>query len=221
MTELEARKMFVDKATEYYGTKEDTSAHHYIIDKYNEIAPLPRGYMMKYTDAWCAAFVSMVAHQVGLDAIFPYECSCYYMAVGLLQTNQWVEDDSYMPETGDLVFYNWSDVGEGDCIGAPNHVGIVVTVSEQSGTFNVIEGNNDNQVKYRAVKRNQRYLRGFGVLDWSKITMSHEQQWCVKNGLYLGYGNGSFGWEDNLTLDQMANLLYRFYLMMKREIDAT
>ena len=47
-----------------------------IIDTYNSHKPLARGYAMKYTDAWCATFVSAVSIKCGLTDILPTECSC-------------------------------------------------------------------------------------------------------------------------------------------------
>ena len=40
-----------------------------------------------------------------------------------------IENDSYVPKTGDIIFYDWADNGVGDNTGVPDHVGIVVTVS--------------------------------------------------------------------------------------------
>ena len=45
---------------------------------------------------------------------------------------------------------------------------------------------------------------------WSKLA----KDWAVKNGLITGYGNGYYGWSDNLTREQMAVVLYRFWIMM-------
>jgi len=75
----------------------------------------------------------------------------------------WVEKDSYTPKPGDLILYDWEDNGKGDCTGAPNHIGIVVSVS--GGKITDIEGNNNDlyghPVSYRTVKVNSRYIRGF------------------------------------------------------------
>lgn len=50
-----------------------------IIDVYNAHRPLARGYKVKYTDAWCATFVSAVAIKCGLTSIIPTECGCGQM----------------------------------------------------------------------------------------------------------------------------------------------
>ena len=47
-------------AKSYLGVVEGTKKHHDIIDYYNtKIKPLPQGYKVKYTDAWCATFASV------------------------------------------------------------------------------------------------------------------------------------------------------------------
>ena len=66
MTELELRKQVVATAKLWLGRKEADGSHKEIIDVYNSICPLPVGYKMKYTDYWCAAFVSAVAQKLGL-----------------------------------------------------------------------------------------------------------------------------------------------------------
>ena len=45
---------------------------------------------------------------------------------------------------------------------------------------------------------------------WSQLA----KDWAVKNGLISGYGNGYYGWSDNLTREQMAVVLYRLWIMM-------
>ena len=61
MTEKELRENFVSKAISFVGSNEGSSKHKYIIDTYNKIVPLPVNYKVKYTDSWCATFVSFVA----------------------------------------------------------------------------------------------------------------------------------------------------------------
>jgi nucleoid-associated protein YgaU len=72
-----------------------------------------------------------------------------------------VENDAYIPSPGDAIFYDWEDKGSGDNTGAPNHIGIVVSVT--GSNIKVIEGNMDNKVGYRTININGRYIRGYGV----------------------------------------------------------
>ena len=77
MTEQQLRKKYVDYAITYLGCKEsDGSRHKKIIDLYNSHTPLAQGYKMKYTDAWCACYVSAMAIGCGLEDIIPLEVSC-------------------------------------------------------------------------------------------------------------------------------------------------
>ena len=59
--EAQARMELVDTACGWVGVHEDDGSHHFIIDLYNSITPLPQDYRVTYDDAWCAAFVSAAA----------------------------------------------------------------------------------------------------------------------------------------------------------------
>lgn len=171
MTEKELREQYVNTAAAYVGAQKGTSKHHEIIDTYNTIKPLPRGYKVTYTDAWCATTVSAMAKKCNLLDIIPAECSCYYMIEGFKKLNRWVENDAYVPNIGDIIFYDWNDSGSGDDKGTPDHVGIVESVS--NGTITVIEGNkgSPSQVGRRYIAVNGRYIRGFGIPNYaSKAT---------------------------------------------------
>lgn len=143
----------------WMGAKQGDAKHKHIVDAYNEIRPLPVGYKVTYTDAWCAATVSAAFHEAGLDSIFPSECSCTRMIEKAKQLGVWVEDDSFVPRPADALIYDWEDNGVGDCKGTPNHVGIVREVS--GGYIYVIEGNYSKQCKERKLKVNGKYIRGF------------------------------------------------------------
>ena len=52
---------FLKNAKKYLGAIEGSNKHKEIIDGYNKIKPLPQGYKVKYTDQWCATFVSYIA----------------------------------------------------------------------------------------------------------------------------------------------------------------
>mgnify|MGYP004457628467 FL=1 len=170
VTEKEIRWNVVNIAAAWYGCKEADGSHKAIINLYNSFKPLPRGAVVKYTDSWCATFVSAVAIKAGYTDIIPRECSCGKMIALFQKLNRWVENDAYVPEAGDIVFYDWNDSGVGDNTGWPDHVGIVVSVSD-AGVIKVIEGNTKDQVGYREIKVNGKYIRGYGVPDYaSKAT---------------------------------------------------
>lgn len=166
MTETELRLKVCETARSWLGTVERTSAHKKLVGLYNAIKPLPVGYTLKETDSWCAAFVSVVAKQCDLlDILYP-ECSCPRMLSIYKQKGRWIEDDGYVPAPGDLVMYGWSDSGNGDYAGPPDHVGIVCSVLDDK-SITVIEGNYQDSVKTRVIRVDARYIRGYCVPDYA------------------------------------------------------
>jgi hypothetical protein len=154
-------KNVVAQAQAWLGKNEADGSHREIIDTYNSNRPLARGYAVKYTDAWCATFVSAVAVKLGYTDIIPTECSCPKMIQLLKNIGAWAESDSYVPKAGDILFYDWDDSGSGENTNNPDHVGIVEKV--EGDTITVIEGNYSDSVKRRTLKVNGRYIRGYGV----------------------------------------------------------
>lgn len=165
LTEAEARQKVISIAVSWYGRKEADGSHRSIIDLYNGHVPLAAGYRVKYTDSWCAAFGSAAAIAAGYTDIIPMECSCGRMIALFQKLGRWEENDAYIPSPGDYIFYDWNDKGIGDCIGWPEHVGIVVSVF--GNTIRVIEGNKDDAVGYREMEVNGRYIRGYGIPDYA------------------------------------------------------
>ena len=165
MTENELRARVCALAESWVGKKQADGSHREIIDIYNQIRPLPRGYKMSYTDFWCAATVSALAQALGLtDYIFP-ECSCDRMIQLYKQHGRWMEDDAYVPQPADVIFYDWDDSGVGDNTGASDHVGTVISVS--GSVINIIEGNCGKAVQWTARQVNTRYIRGYGLPDYA------------------------------------------------------
>lgn len=150
------------KAEDYLGVEEGSDAHHAIIDTYNAHEPLAQGYEVKYDDDWCATFVSFCAIDAGLTDHIPTECSCERQ-IGLWQElGRWQEEDSYLPQPGDIIYYDWDVRTLGDSTGWSDHVGIVVGTH---GPFiKVIEGNKDDAVGYRYIIRWDPRIRGYGLL---------------------------------------------------------
>lgn len=169
MNELQLRQQIVNTATAYLGCKESNGTHRQIIDIYNSHTPRARGYKVTYTDAWCATFVSAMAIKLDHTDIMPTECSCTKMIELYKKIGRWHEGDNYRPQPGDLIMYDWNDTGRGENTGTPEHVGLVVSVT--GDTVKVIEGNYGNAVKYRELKVNGRYIRGYCLPDYaSKAT---------------------------------------------------
>lgn len=144
--------------TSWVGKKESDGSHKSIIDLYNTIRPLPRGYKVKYTDAWCATTISAAAKACKALDIIPAECSCEYMIKGFKAKGVWFEDGNITPKPGDIIMYNWDkSIQPND--GVADHVGLVVSVSGK--TIKVIEGNMSNKVGYRTLQVGNGYIRGY------------------------------------------------------------
>lgn len=170
MTEKELRNKVVKTARQYIGC----STNKNIIDTYNAHTPLARGYKVRYTDAWCATFVSAVGILCGLTGIMPTECGCPKMISLYKALGRWAESDGYIPTPGDIIMYDWDDTGRGDNSGNPDHVGIVEKVD--NGSITVIEGNYSNTVKRRTLAVNGKYIRGYCLPDYTSISEEKEMQ---------------------------------------------
>lgn len=151
----------IKQAQSWLGCNESNGTHKKIIDTYNTHKPLARGYKVKYTDNWCATFVSAVAIKLGYTDIIPTECGCQKMIELFKKIGCWVENENRTPATGDIIFYDWDDNGKGDNQGWSDHVGIVEKVS--GTTITVIEGNYSEAVRRRTIAVNGKYIRGYGV----------------------------------------------------------
>ena len=182
----------VAQAKAWLGYKESNGTHKAIIDVYNSHKPLARGYKVKYTDAWCATFVSAVAVKLGYTDIIPTECSCNKMIELFKSLGIWDESDARKPNPGDILFYDWEDNGVGDNKGRSDHVGIVEKVV--GDTITIIEGNYSNSVKRRNLRVNGKYIRGYGVPKYDKeivptVTTTNTKEVCTVNVKQLSKGS--------------------------------
>lgn len=226
MTESELRQKVVDTMKGWLGWSEANGKYKAIIDLYNAQKPLPVGYMVKYTDEWCATTVSAAGIQAGLSDIILPECSCPRMVELYKKAGRWVENDAYTPQPGDIIMYDWQDTGAGDDTGTPDHVGIVAEVNGNAMT--IIEGNKGASVSTRTLSVNARNIRGYCLPDYaSKATEEDDnmnnpiyktrddvaaaaKDWglatfdkLVKKGYLGGEGNGEY----NISRDMLRILV--------------
>ena len=194
-TDRKTRSRYVAQARAWLGKNEKDCSHRDIIDVYNSHSPLARGYKVKYSDSWCATFVSAVAIVVDYTDIIPTECCCQQMIERFKAIGCWVEDDAYVPLLGDIVFYDWQDSGTGDNAGWTDHVGIVESVSVNYIT--VIEGNYNDGVGRRVIQINGKYIRGYGVprfddegISKMETTMKKSIDEIAQDVIDGKYGNG-------------------------------
>lgn len=165
-----SRQAMIAKMQSWIGKNEADGSFREIIDIYNSHTPRARGYKLQYSDEWCAGTVSAAAIATGNTNAVPLEVSCHYMIEGAKAKGIWVENDSYVPQGGDIILYDWQDSGIGDNTGNPDHVGVVEYTS--GGIIHVIEGNNGEKVARRELSVNGRYIRGFIVPKYSNNTAS-------------------------------------------------
>lgn len=165
--ELSVRQTVVETARGYLGCQESDGSHRGIIDTYNTLPSLPRGYAVTYEDSWCATFVSTVIMECGLADQIPVECSCQQMIDLYQELDRWEENDWYIPQVGDVIFYAWDESPLGDNTGWADHVGIVTGV--YGPILQVIEGNKDDAVGYRYIPIGHPDIRGYGLPDYTSL----------------------------------------------------
>ena len=135
------------------------TVHDMVISVYNAQPSPPRGYKIKSSDAWCAAFVSSLGLMLGISGVVLPECSVPEMVRLYQARGWWMEEDGYIPDKGDLIVYDWGDSGEGDNVGDPDHVGVIT--ARLGSSLVVVEGNIDNHVFIRTLNVNDAYIRGY------------------------------------------------------------
>ncbi len=163
--EAQKRDLLVATAQQWLGCKESDGSFRPIIDLYNSQEALPLGYVVKYTDKWCATFVSAAAIACDMTDILPPECGCQRQ-IGLFEDlGRWEENDAYIPLPGDIIYYSESGSDDDSNTGWSDHVGIVA--GTRGNSIQVLEGNYNGAVRYRYVDVDDPTIRGYGLPDYS------------------------------------------------------
>lgn len=182
------RQKVINYLVQYIGIKEGSIEHRAILAVFNKSGLCSR-YQMTVNDAWCVTGVSAAFIASGLADIFPcVECSCENMINLAKKAGIWVEDDAYVPSTGDVIMYDWDDLGLGDCTGWADHVGIVKSVN--GSTIRVVECNISNSVGYRTLTVNGRYIRGYIVPKYRNSSKKSVTD-VAKEVIAGAWGNGA------------------------------
>ena len=117
---------------------------------------------------WCACYVSWALDQLRVPA--PEGHPRWFAEVDdfmqYFQNNGWhdshyywqTSDELYMPQAGDLVFFDWIVDRKAD----PQHVGVVIYVDDSS--IYTIEGNSAGQVMIRNYNLLDPRILGYGVI---------------------------------------------------------
>ena len=124
----EGAQRMINVATGELGNNEGNGSHTKYTS-YTNLSP---------SDPWCAAFVSWVAGQAGFidKGVFPSFTYCPdgWNKLKSMGADMHREGSGYRPQAGDIVFFDWYNVGE-----PISHVGIV-TGSDDEYVY-TIEGN--------------------------------------------------------------------------------
>ena len=166
-------------AQKYLGlnTQGKISLMGYYNSKIYPLINIKRKYKIQPTDNWCAMFCSVIAHKCEVKN-FPYEVSVYYMTQLAKKSEHFITDESEVT-AGDLIIYDWK------ADGTLNHVGIIIEITTTH--FKVVEGNYNNTVGLRTVKRNNKEVYGFIKVEHKSRSDIEQLARDVIKGLY---GNG-------------------------------
>ena len=116
-----------------------------------------RWYGFNQRENWCAIFVSWCANESGIiNNTIPKFSLCTDGVKWYKDHNQW-ENKSYIPQTGDIIFFDWN----GD--GHVQHVGIVE--KEENGKVYTIEGNSNDEVRNKSYSLNNKSIYGYGSVN--------------------------------------------------------
>lgn len=147
----------------WVGFNEKNGTHKFIIDIYNTLNPLPRGYKMKYNDAWCAAGLSSAAIATGMSDLIGAECGCEQFVKMYKERGIWNENGTIVPLRGWVILYNWDDNTQPND-GRSDHIGIVENVKD--GKIIVIECNYSNSVSRHTIPISWGNIRGYGMIPY-------------------------------------------------------
>lgn len=215
MTELELRRHFVETLAGYVGAKEGDERHRELIDLYNSLPVLPRGYQMTYTADWCVATAVAIGVKLGLEDIILPECSCTRQIAQYRALGRFMGDRNYVPQIADFIIYDWQDNGD------PDHWGTVERV--EGDRLTVIEGNMADKVDRRYLNIGDSRIYGYCLPDYASAASAAvrfedvaEDAWyadavsyCARQGLMLGTSESTFEPERSVTRAELAVVLQR------------
>lgn len=149
----------------WIGFSEANGKFKQIVDLYNSVRPLPRGYAVQYYDEWCDTTVSAAAIASNVVDLIGRECGCeehvkIFKALGI-----WIEDGTITPKPGYIILYNWDKAAQPND-GYSDHIGVVESVS--GGQITCIEGNKGETVARRVLSVGNGYIRGYASPKFAK-----------------------------------------------------
>ncbi len=132
----------------WLGFSEANGKFKEIIDLYNSVKPLPRGYAVQYSDEWCDTCVSVAGIKAGCSELIGRECGVEEHVKIFKKLGIWIEDGTITPEPGYVIVYNWDKAAQPND-GYSDHIGFVEKVS--GGMVTAIEGNRGEKVARRVI----------------------------------------------------------------------
>ena len=112
----------------WLGYNEVNGKFRQIIDLYNSVKPLPRGYAVQYHDEWCDTTVSAAGIKAGCSDLIGRECGCEQHVKIFQSMGIWIENGTIVPKPGDIILYNWDQSYQPNN-GYSDHIGFVESVS--------------------------------------------------------------------------------------------
>lgn len=151
----------------WVGARTGDVNHRGIIDVYNTQVLLPRGYKMKYWDAWCDASITAAAMVAGCYDLTGGECGVGHHIDIFRKKNIWIEDGTITPKPGDIIVFAWGTFRQPNN-GAGSHIGIVESVV--NGQITTIEGNTNDSQGRRTFPVGWGYIRGYARPKYVKTS---------------------------------------------------
>lgn len=173
MTENELRNSIVAEGRKYLGLVVGDERHLDILNTYNSLVPLPRGYKVQTYDDWCATYVTAMFIKCGMvDLIGGGECGCGEQ-VKIARNMGIYKGRDYVPKTGDLVMYDYKPDGWSD------HTGIVIACDGVN--LRTVEGNVNRTCVEKMGALNDKGIIGFIAPNFaSKATSEPVKQTIMK-----------------------------------------
>lgn len=174
-------QQLLDEARKYLGVREGSAHFTAIINDYNKVSPLPRGYRVKPTDDWCDIFVTVISDRVGASDLIGRECGVQRHVDIFKDKGIW--RGRIFPKAGDIVIFDWDNNGWSD------HIGFVESISDNKIT--TIEGNTRESVGRNTFHWSDSRIVGYARPHYASPAQVHKSIDHIAQEVIAGkWGNG-------------------------------
>lgn len=198
-------EQILEEVRKYVGVTSLSQTHKKIIDEYNKHKPLAMGYVVKYSDDWCDAFVSFIAIKTGIVGLIGTECGVERHIQIFKSKGIWFEDGKMTPKAGDIITYNW-DKNSQPNDGWADHIGFVEKVN--GNTITTIEGNYSRAVRRRIITVGSGNIRGYAR---PKYGSSNTVKFNLPSGVYRYRKNEGMRNGNDVLQIQLALSSIKYY----------